>query len=284
MKKTLLFLFCSAIMGITSAQDTIAAWTFPTSIKTPTTGLSINMGRFIGTEDDAARPITFTTGQISGDTVATTIGWNSGVMTKYWLVKFKTTGYTDIKISSKQRAGNQNGGGPKEFIIQWSKGSPTNWQNLTSDTIRCANDWTSGVVNEAAFPAAADTASSNISVRWVLATYLNTTGTAIDTLAVSKIDDIIVTGTAVTTGLTEVLFSASSINVYPNPSTGLVNIVSNDVLESVMVYNQLGAVVLEQTNVPMNTTIDLSSFGRGLYFINLRNKEGELTSKKVVIL
>ncbi len=71
---------------------------------------------------------------------------------------------------------------------------------------------------------------------------------------------------------------------YPNPSTGLVNIVSNDMLESIMVYNQLGAVVLEQTNVPMNTTIDLSSFGRGLYFINLRNKEGELTSKKVVIL
>ncbi len=283
MKKTLLFLFCSAIMGIASAQDTIAAWTFPTSIKTPTTGLSINMARFIGTENDTLHPINFTTGQVSGDTAATSIGWNNGVMTKYWLVKFKTTGYKDIKISSKQRAGNQNGGGPKEFLLQWKKGTAA-WANVIDDTIRCANDWTSGVVNEAAFPAAADTATSNISVRWVLATDLNTSGTAIDTLAVSKIDDIIITGTAVSTGLTEVLYSATSINVYPNPSTGLVNIVSNDVLESVMVYNQLGAVVFEQKNTPMTTTIDLSTFGRGIYFINLRDKAGELTSKKVVIL
>jgi hypothetical protein len=283
MKKTLLFLFCSAIMGIASAQDTIAAWTFPTSIKTPTTGLSINMGRYIGTEVDSIRPITFTSGQISGDTAATTIGWNNGVMTKYWILKFKTTGYTDIKISSKQRAGNQNGGGPKEFLLQWKMGTAS-WANVIDDTIRCANDWTSGVVNEAAFPAAADSSSSNISVRWVLATDLNTSGTAIDTLAVSKIDDIIITGTAITTGLTEVLYSATSINIYPNPSTGLVNIVSNDVLESVMVYNQLGAVVFEQKNTPMTTTIDLSNFGRGIYFINLRDKEGETTSKKVVIL
>jgi hypothetical protein len=241
------------------------------------------MARFIGTEIDSIRPITFTSGQVTGDTAATTIGWNNGVMTKYWILKFKSTGYHDIKISSKQRAGNQNGGGPKEFLLQWKKGSAA-WANVINDTIRCANDWTSGVVTEAAFPAGADTASSNISVRWVLARDLNTSGTAIDTLAVSKIDDIIITGTAVSSGISEVLYASNSINVYPNPSTGLVNIVSNDVLESIMVYNQLGAVVFEQKSAPMNTTIDLSTFGRGIYFINLRDNAGELTSKKVVIL
>lgn len=284
MKKTLLFLCCSAMISFASAQDTIAAWTFPTSIKTPTTGISANMGRFIGTEDDAVREITFTTGQATGDTAATTVGWDAGAMTKYWILKFKTTGYKDIKISSKQRAGGSNGGGPKEFLIQWSKGSPANFVNLINDTICCANDWTSGVVNEAAFPAGADTATSNISVRWVLATDLNTSGAAIDPLAVSKIDDIIVTGTQITTGLTEVLYSASSIQIFPNPSTGLVNIESVNILETIMVYNQIGAIVFQQNNPAMKTTIDLSAFGRGIYFINLRDDEGNMTSKKVVIL
>jgi hypothetical protein len=284
MKKTLLFLWCSAIMGIASAQDTIAAWTFPTSIKTPTTGLAINMGRFIGTENDVTRPITFTTGQVSGDTAATTIGWNNGVMSKYWILKFKTTGYTNIKISSKQRSGNQNSGGPKEFLIQWSKGSPASWSNITNDTIRCGNDWTSGVVSNLTFPAAADTATSNISVRWVLATDINLTGTAIDTLATTKIDDIIITGTAINTGIETILYSYNSLEVYPNPSTGIISINNANDFEQVIIYNQIGAVVFEQKTIPSTMSIDLSVFGKGIYYLNMKSANGTYISKKVIII
>lgn len=284
MKKTILFLICSAFMGIASAQDTIAAWTFPTSIKTPTSGLSINMGRFIGTEDDASRPISFTTGQTSGDTAATTIGWNNGVMTKYWILKFKTVGYKDIKISSKQKAGNQDGGGPKEFLIQWSKGSPASWSNITNDTIRCANDWTSGVVSNIPLPAGADTASSNISVRWVLATDINTSGTAIDTLATTKIDDIIVTGTSISTGIETILFEANSIHVFPNPSTGIITINSSEDLDQVVIYNHIGAVVFEQKSIPSKLDIDLSQYGNGIYYINLKKTNGDQVCKKIIVI
>jgi len=283
MKKTLLFLSCIACMAMAMGQDTIAAWTFPTSIKTPTTGLSINMPRFIGTENDTLHPIYFTTGQVSGDTAATSIGWNNGVGTKYWILKFKTTGYKDIKISSKQRAGAQNGGGPKDFLIQWKVGTAS-YANIVDDTIRVANDWTTGVVTEAAFPAGADTSASNISVRWVLASDLNTSGTAIDTLAISKIDDIIITGTSISTGVEEVLYEAASMNVYPNPSTGIVNIVSNDMLENVTVYNQIGAVVFEQKSVAQKLSIDLSQFGRGIYYVSMKNSEGKTNAKKIVVL
>lgn len=283
MKRTLLFLFCIALLSAASAQDTIAGWTFPGSQLTPNLGLAINSSRFIGTEDDATHPVYFTNGIGSGDTAATAIGWNNGVMTKYWTVKFKTTGYENIKISSKQRAGSQNGGGPKEFLIQWRKGSSAAWANIIDDTIRVANDWDAGVVVAAALPSGADTASSSVSVRWVIATDMNTSGTAIDTLATSKIDDIIVTGTSISTGLTEVLYTANEINIYPNPSTGIINIVSSDVVESIKVYNQLGSLVFEQNNASANTSIDMSQFGKGIYFINLRNHQGVSKNHKVVI-
>lgn len=283
MKKTLLLLGCSVFMSLaSSAQDTIVAWTFPSSLATPVSGLAINNAMAIQTENDA-RAITFTTGQATGDTAATAIGWNNGVMDKCWMVKFKTTGYTNIKISSKQRAGNQNGGGPRDFLIQWTKGTPTGWANIINDTIRCGNNW-NGAVSNAALPSGADTSTSDIFVRWVVATDSNITGTAINAAATAKIDDIIVTGTQSNTGLSEVLFSADEINIYPNPSTGLVTISSSDLLKSVIVYNQLGAVVFEQRNPATTSTIDLSAFGRGIYFISLRNKAGELTGKKVVIL
>ena len=283
MKRTLLFLFSIALFSVATAQDTIVGWSFPHAQTTPNQGLAINSGRFIGTEDDTNHPVYFTNGIGSGDTAATAIGWNNGVMTKYWTVKFKTTGYENIKISSKQRAGSQNGGGPKEFLIQWRKGSSAAWANIIDDTIRVANDWDAGVVVDAAFPATADTATSNISVRWVIATDLNTSGTAIDTLATSKIDDIIVTGTSINTGLTEVLYTANEVNIYPNPSTGIINITSYDVIESIKVYNQLGSLVFEQNNATTNTSIDMSQFGKGIYFVNLCMHDGEIKNQKVVI-
>lgn len=283
MKKTLLFLSCIIFVTLAMGQDTIAGWTFPTSIKTPSFGLSINSPRFIGTENDTLRPIYFTTGQVVPDTAATTIGWNNGVGTKYWIVKFKTTGYRDIKISSKQRAGNQNGGGPKDFLIQWKKGTAS-YANIIDDTIRCANEWTTGVVTEAAFPSTADTATSNITVRWVLASDLNTSGTSIDTLGISKIDDIIVTGTSVTTGISEVLYESAFINVYPNPTTGIVNIVSNNTMKNITVYNQLGAIVFEQNAVTEQLTINLSQFGRGIYYIKANNELGKTISQKIIVL
>lgn len=283
MKKTLLFLFSIALFSFAMSQDVIVGWTFPGSQLTPNQGLSINASRFIGTEDDTNHPIYFTNGIGAGDTAATAIGWHNGVMSKYWTVKFKTTGYENIKISSKQRAGSQNGGGPKEFLIQWRKGSSAAWANIIDDTIRVANDWDAGVVVDAAFPAAADTATSNISVRWVIATDLNISGTAIDSLATSKIDDIIVTGTSVSTGLTEVLYTANEINIYPNPSNGKINVVSNEIVENIVIYNQLGAVVFEQKNAPKNCTIDLSLFGKGIYFVNILKQDGDMKNHKVVI-
>lgn len=281
MKKTILLLAGLALMFYVSAQDVIVGWTFPYSVKTPDQGLSINSSRYIGTESDAARPTYFTNGQTSGDTAATVIGWHNGTGTKYWIVKFKTTGYKDIKISSKQRAGNQNGGGPRDFVIQWKKGSAS-WTNIINDTIHVANDWTTGVVTDAAFPAGADTATSNISVRWVMATDTNITGMLTDSLAISKIDDIIVKGTAVGSGLEEVIYS-SSVNIYPNPSTGIFRIESTEKIESFQVINNLGAVILNEKPLSNQLNFDLLQSGKGYYLVRLTFENGLQTLRKVIV-
>lgn len=282
MKKTLLFFVFIAFFGYLSAQDTIAGWTFPTSIKTPSFGLAINSGRFIGTEDDVNRPVTFSTGIVSGDTAATAIGWNNGVMTKYWIVKFKTSGYRDIKISSKQRAGNQNGGGPKNFLIQWKMGTAA-WSNLINDTIQVGNDWTSGVVTDAAFPSAADTSASNISVRWVVALDLNLNGGAVDSLATSKIDNIIVTGTSISSGFEEVLYESQSVNMYPNPSNGIIHLNSNKAIQQLSIYNQNGSLLYNSFDLKSTMSFDLSVYGSGIYLVKVIGEDGSIHNLKAIL-
>lgn len=74
----------------------------------------------------------------------------------------------------------------------------------------------------------------------------------------------------------------NDINVYPNPSNGIINIQSiNNDEYNVEVYNVIGN-LLFQSNEQGNSMIDLSSFGDGVYIINLSN-ENHSISKRVVI-
>jgi hypothetical protein len=78
------------------------------------------------------------------------------------------------------------------------------------------------------------------------------------------------------------------LTVYPNPTTGIVNInfgnVSNDIAQ-VSVYNLIGEIVYFHNNVPMtgNHSLDLDRFERGIYYVNI-TIDGETTLKKVVLM
>ncbi len=73
------------------------------------------------------------------------------------------------------------------------------------------------------------------------------------------------------------------INVYPNPSTGIFNVDLHNV-NTIKVLNTLGALVYqEKVNVDeTKTTLDLSSFGNGIYFIAVTNDKGT-TNKKIIL-
>jgi hypothetical protein len=75
----------------------------------------------------------------------------------------------------------------------------------------------------------------------------------------------------------------SQFNVYPNPTNGVFTI-ELDASEKydVTVNNVLGQIVYTTSTTSMNTTIDLSSFEKGIYTIELKNNRSTYTEKLIV--
>jgi hypothetical protein len=73
------------------------------------------------------------------------------------------------------------------------------------------------------------------------------------------------------------------VNIYPNPTTGQINI-NNIILEKATVYNTLGQLVktftLDSSNT--NNTINLSGLPKGVYYIYLINQDAA-SAKKVIV-
>jgi len=70
------------------------------------------------------------------------------------------------------------------------------------------------------------------------------------------------------------------LRFYPNPATTVITFDFQRSYEkgySLQIYNAvLGRKMIEQTNVPDKTTIDLGSFTRGVYVYQLYDKTGKL--------
>ena len=76
---------------------------------------------------------------------------------------------------------------------------------------------------------------------------------------------------------------ANVCKVYPNPASGNVRVEAENSIESVKVYNVLGALV---ANVPANGTIinvDMSQYSNGVYFFNIRQSNGTVSNQRVVV-
>ncbi len=73
------------------------------------------------------------------------------------------------------------------------------------------------------------------------------------------------------TGMDEVTAKEGSINVYPNPTDGKFTLCSNNTLRAVEIYNLLGERIYSNSKIweQDSIEIDLSSFGTGIYFINM---------------
>ena len=70
------------------------------------------------------------------------------------------------------------------------------------------------------------------------------------------------------------------MNLYPNPTSGVVSVQNNSALpiENVEVYSITGQKVLTSTS----KQIDLSALNSGVYFVKLIAQEGTSITKKVV--
>lgn len=79
----------------------------------------------------------------------------------------------------------------------------------TGGNITVANDWTKGVVDSLALPATLDNpGTTSVYLRWVMTSNKSTAADSADVLStgISKIDDIVVTGTLSGVGISTVIY------------------------------------------------------------------------------
>jgi YD repeat-containing protein len=82
-------------------------------------------------------------------------------------------------------------------------------------------------------------------------------------------------------GLNELALKEKSISVYPNPSNGILNIRSSNIINSIELYNNLG-VLVSKPEIMYNNQIDLSSLSKGMYFLKVSDGKQYHTEKVII--
>jgi hypothetical protein len=82
------------------------------------------------------------------------------------------------------------------------------------------------------------------------------------------------------TGIQDI--EADNLNVYPNPAKDQITINSSSLVKEVKILNSLGQVVLNQSIMSFNPTVNVSNISAGLYFIQITTEKG-LSTKKINI-
>lgn len=72
-----------------------------------------------------------------------------------------------------------------------------------------------------------------------------------------------------------------NLNIYPNPTSGKINISTDEKINTIIVSNLVGKQVMLFENFDGNS-IDLTNLKRGVYFINISTENGILT-KKIIL-
>ena len=75
--------------------------------------------------------------------------------------------------------------------------------------------------------------------------------------------------------------TSERVSIYPNPITNLFQIHSTSILQEVIVYDVLGALIYKSTAKSDTITIDSSSYSKGVYFVRVLDIEGS-TLKKII--
>ena len=74
----------------------------------------------------------------------------------------------------------------------------------------------------------------------------------------------------------------TTIQVYPNPTTNLVNIQSEFTIKSITVYNIAGQVILNESTDNTTYRVNTSNFDTGIYLFRIETEEGSI-AKRVII-
>ena len=277
------------LMNSVFAQDTLVAWTFPAaSVEDSVANVyaSVNSGRYLSCQYGTyGAPSYFsihsdtTMGANPPSKCLMAADWANGADSAYWEVKFYTTNFEHLKLYSIQES-DATFPGPRDFKVQYKLHGATTWTDISPDTIVCANNWTSGVVNGISIPDTCDNQSAHqVSIRWVQVSNLDINGHTLLSTGINKIDNIIITGTS-TSGI--VTDKESLVKVYPNPNNGNFFIENNGEISKIAIFNIIGKCVYTNENLG-ETRTDLSGFENGVYLVRIITKDNELLTRKIVV-
>ncbi|MDD3740009.1 MAG: T9SS type A sorting domain-containing protein [Bacteroidales bacterium] len=244
-------------------------------------GIEANLGYDIRAENGAAattRTLTYTEG--ATDFAATASEWDNGADDKFWSIKFKADGYSQMIVSSKQYS---DATGPKNFKLQWRL-SGGEWADITDGAITVAADWTTGVVEELALPTEMEgQGTTSLFIRWIMTDNVSVSDGTVDAVGISKIDDIIVAGIAPSGFVTE-LFN-SEIMIYPNPCDDYFTIETTNDVNRVEIYNIQGALVFSHDqDFTGSININTYDFSSGMYFVKLYSEDTKVPASKKLIV
>ncbi|NSW45210.1 MAG: DUF5018 domain-containing protein [Bacteroidales bacterium] len=237
----------------------IVEWTFPNNPDDSIAdgGIAANLNRILTTTATGTLSFTYS----GASTYCARInGWDAGTDTKYWQVDFTTIGYKEINVSSKQRSSST---GPRDFKLQYMLNNDGNWMDVNAATITCADNWTSGVLNQINLPATCNQ-QNLVSLRWIMVSDTSVSGATVASTGTSRIDDIIIKG--IQEPVTIQSIDKESIKIYPNPSTDWLYIQSTDKITNVTVISLDGKIIPVQFT---NEAIDVHSLTTGMYLLNI---------------
>lgn len=76
--------------------------------------------------------------------------------------------------------------------------------------------------------------------------------------------------------------NSAHISIFPNPSSGKININSATLVEKLTIHSSLGQLVFSQYPDSANFEVDLSQLSKGVYYINVNTRKSIIT-KKIII-
>ncbi|MGD0710599.1 MAG: T9SS type A sorting domain-containing protein [Bacteroidales bacterium] len=279
--------FMPLLMNSVFAQDTIVGWTFPPNLSNDSVAniaIPLNSARYLNCQYGTWGATSYhsihsdtTLGYNPPNKCDMAAGWDNGADSSYWEMKFKTTGYDNLKLYSIQESDGTLPG-PKYFTVQYKLPGANPWVTLV-DTVTCANNWTTGVVGGVSIPATCDNLSGQVAIRWLLISNLDINGNTLLSTGINKIDNIVVTGTS-DAGIETI--SENPVKIYPNPNNGNFFVENNGEINKIAIFDILGKCVYINENAIESRT-NFSDFEKGVYLVQVTTKDNEILTHKIVV-
>lgn len=67
---------------------------------------------------------------------------------------------------------------------------------------------------------------------------------------------------------------ATEMSIYPNPTTGMLNVASNDEIDSIEIINSVGTTVISTNIAGSSSSVDMSNLPNGMYFVRVSTDNG----------